>query len=129
MFFFFPMWDNLSQKIGKQKCTPFGFMLHSLASSLGAVGFLLLLVLSLYLGYSLLSGNFHRSLLWLLSAPFGMGLLAQIMYMFSWHLADKRGFEYDYDRREASWLENGTRITYHWSQDDVDAYPAEKEKF
>ena len=31
MLFIHPMWDNESQRIGKQKCTPAGYALHVIA--------------------------------------------------------------------------------------------------
>ena len=116
--FIFPMWDNESQRIGKQKCTPWGYIFHGIAELLGFIGLLLLLGIGVYLGYRGLSGTFRASLFWLLAVPFGIGLVSQAVYHFSWVLAVKRGFEYDYDKREASWIENGERVTYSYQSDN-----------
>lgn len=115
MLFIYPMWDNQSQRIGKQRCTPLGYTLHSIATQLGFIGLLLLFGTFIYLGFRGFTGSFNSSLYWLLTVPFGVGIIAQIMYLYSWNLAFKKGFEYDWDKREASWLENDTRITYNYA--------------
>ena len=114
MLFFYPMWDHESQRIGKQKCTPLGYTLHVIAELLGFIGLLSLLGVGVYLAYRGLSQSFHPSLLWLLAIPFGLGLIGQTLYQFSWVMASRRGFDYDYDKAEASWIENGERVTYKW---------------
>ena len=114
MLFIHPMWDHESQRIGKQKCTPLGYALHGIADLLGLVGLLLLLGLGVYLAYKGITGGFHASLLWLLSIPFGAGLVSEVLYQISWAMASRRGFEYDYETREASWDENGERVTFKW---------------
>jgi hypothetical protein len=117
MLFIYPMWDNQSQRIGKQKCTPLGYVLHCFAIQLGSLGLVLIFALSLYLGYRGITGSFYPLLFGLLAIPFGVGITAQILFLFSWHLAYKKGFEYDYEEREASWLENGVRVTYNFALD------------
>jgi len=37
MLFIYPIWDNESQRIGKQKCTPLGYKLHGTAEGLGLI--------------------------------------------------------------------------------------------
>ncbi|MAX38806.1 MAG: hypothetical protein CME33_19795 [Gimesia sp.] len=111
------MWDHESQRIGKQKCTPWGYRLHEIAELLEFIGLLLFFGVGIYLGYRGLSNTFHLTLLWLIAVPFGIGLVSQVMYQFSWVMALKRGFEYDYDKREASWIENGERVTYRYSSE------------
>jgi hypothetical protein len=51
MLFIYPMWDNESQRIGKQMCTPLGYKLHETAELLGFIGLLLLLSTVAYLAY------------------------------------------------------------------------------
>lgn len=114
MLFFFPMWDNESQRLGKRRCTPLGYALHGIAEMLGFVGLLLMLGLGVYIAYSSIAGNFHASLLWLLTIPLGLGVIAEIVYQTSWLLAARKGFRYDYETRQASWIEGGTRVTYRW---------------
>lgn len=120
MLFFFPMWDNQSQHIGKQKCIPLGYTLHCLATQLGSVGLLFLVALCSYIGLRGFSGTFHTSLLWLMAILFAIGIVAQIIFLISWKLAYKKGFEYNYDKREASWIKNGTRVTYNYALDKPD---------
>lgn len=128
--FVHPMWDNESQRIGKQKCTPLGYTLHVIADLIGAIGLLILFVTGAYLAYRGVSGTFHKTLYWLLAIPFGFALVGQVLFQISWSLAYKRGFEYDYENREASWIEDGERRTYRWdsqwdSPDDLTGSDAE----
>jgi hypothetical protein len=112
MLFIYPMWDHESQRIGKQKCTPFGYALHGIAEMLGFLGLLLLLGTGAYLGYRGITGTFHVSLLWLLAIPFGLGIMGETLYQVSWELAARKGFHYDPNTCEASWTEAGKRLTY-----------------
>ena len=119
MLFIYPMWDNESQRIGKQKCTPIGYTLHGIAELLGFIGILLLFAVGAYLGYRRYSGTFHSSLFWLLAVPFVLGLIGECLYRYSWRLAAKKGFHYDYETREASWTEDGQRRVYKWTRDET----------
>lgn len=118
--FIYPMWDNESQRIGKQKCTPWGYALHGIAELLGFIGLLLLVGLSVYLIYRAVAQSFETSLFWLLAIPFGFAIVSQALYQFSWVLAARNGFEYDYNKREASWIEHGERVAYSWKIDHED---------
>jgi hypothetical protein len=46
------------------------------------------------------------------AVPFGLGVASEVLIQLSWWLALRRGFRYDAERREASWLEAGERRTY-----------------
>ena len=46
--------------------------------------------------------------------PIVVAVLAQIISMFGWSMAYKKEFEYDEEKREASWLKNGERVDYKW---------------
>lgn len=120
MLFIYPMWDHESERIGKQKCTPLGYWLHGLADLIGFIGLLLLLGIGGYLAYRGLFQSFHASLFWLLVIPVGLGLIGQMLFRFSWSLAYRRGFEYEYDyeKAEASWVENGERVSCKWKPPD-----------
>lgn len=48
---------------------------------------------------------------WLLAAPFGLGIVSEVLFQYSWWLALRKSFRYDYERREATWLEAGERRT------------------
>ncbi len=109
-----PMWDSESQRIGKQKCTPRGYWLHAVSDLVGFFALLLLLVTLVYLWVRNSSGTFHDSLWWLLAVPFGVALGGSLLYGYSWRLAEKKGFRYDYKTCEASWLEDGQRIVFKW---------------
>lgn len=111
------MWDNESQRIGKQKCTPWGYTLHGVAELLGFIGLLFLFGLLVYFIYRSVAQSFESSLFWLLVIPFGVGIVSRALYQFSWDLAVRKGFSYDYDKREASWIENGERVTYNCQRD------------
>ena len=114
MIFINPMWDNESQRIGKQKCTPLGYRLHVIADLLGFIGLLLLLGTGTYLAYRGIAGTFQVFLLWLLAVPVVLRFIGSALYRYSWVLANKKGFRYDCETREASWMEGGQRHTYKW---------------
>jgi hypothetical protein len=114
MLFIHPMWDNESQRIGKRKCTPFGYAIHLIAEMIGFVGLLVLIGTSVYLAYRGIAGTFDASLFWLLAVPFGLGIISEVLYQCSWVLALMKGFQYDFERREASWMEKGQRRSYKY---------------
>jgi len=114
MLFINPMWDNEAERIGKQKCTPLGYALHAISDLIGFIALLLLFGAVAYLGYRGIAGTFDRSLLWLMAIPIGLAVIGSILYRFSWMLAYRRGFHYDYESREASWFEAGQRRTYKY---------------
>lgn len=115
MLFINPMWDNESERIGKQRCTPLGYTLHVISDLIGFLGLLFLLVTGAYLGYRGIVGTFDAGLLWFFVIPFGLDLAGSALFHYSWVLAHRKGFRYDYDAREASWIENGERQTYKWT--------------
>lgn len=114
MLFINPMWDNEAERIGKLRCTRLGYALHAVSDLIGFAGLLLLLVIPAFLGYQGFVGKFSARSLWLLAIPFGMGIIGSILYRISWALAHRRGFRYDYDAREANWIENGQARTYKY---------------
>lgn len=114
MLFFYPMWDHESQRIGKKKCTPLGYALHTIAELLGLIGMLFIFGIIGFLMYRAITGNFHLSFLRLLIFPIAIGLVAEAMYRISWVLAAKKGFEYEYEKCQASWNERDKRVTYKW---------------
>jgi hypothetical protein len=114
MLFIHPMWDHETERIGKKKCTPFGYALHGVADLLGFVGLLLLLGTAVYLGFKGITGGFRARMWWLLAIPFGVGIVSEVLFHVSWVIALKRGFEYDAKAGVASWNEDGKRIKYKW---------------
>jgi hypothetical protein len=62
----------------------------------------------------------------------GMGVASEIMVQTSWAMVSKRGFEYDYENREASWVENGKLVYFRYdhncSNPNDEAYDAGRKK-
>ena len=114
MLFIHPMWDHESQRIGKQQCTPTGYALHAIAELIGFMGLLMLLAVPAALAWKWFAGTFRASLFWLLVVPFGLGIASEVLFRYSWWLALRKGFRYDYARREASWMDEGERRTYKY---------------
>lgn len=109
-----PMWDSETQRIGKQKCSPRAYHLHLVSDLVGFVALLLLPCVLFYLKYRDFVGSYDASLWWLLAIPFGVALCGNLLHGYSWHLAARSGFMYDYKTGEASWLENGQRRIFVW---------------
>ena len=114
MLFIHPMWDHESQRIGKQKCTPTGYALHAIGEMIGFLGLVSLFVVPGVLVWKWWSEAFESSLFWLFALPFGLGVVSEVLVQFSWWLALRKGFKYDYERCEASWIEAGERRTYKY---------------
>jgi hypothetical protein len=114
MLLIHPMWDHESQRIGKQKCTPTGYAVHVIADLVGFSGLILLFAVPAFLAWNWLTSTFRASLWWLSAVPFGLGLVSEVLFRYSWRLALRKGFRYDYDRCEASWFEKGRCHTYKY---------------
>ena len=117
MLFMYPMWDSESQRLGKQKCTPVGYALHVIAELIGLAGLLLLLVTLGGWAWKAFQGAFHASMLWWVVVPLAVGLLSEVLMALSWRLAVRKQFVYDDRRGEASWMQDGSRITYRYSSE------------
>ena len=87
MLFINPMWDNESERIGKQRCTPLGYALHVISDLIGLLALLLLLAAGAYLGYRGMVGTFRLGLLWLFAVTFGLALVGSALFHYSWALA------------------------------------------
>ncbi len=109
------MWSDEVERIGKQKCTSLGYALHGIGDLIGLAGLLLLLGTPIYLVYRGIVGSFHGSLLWLLFVPIGVGMVGRIIVGVSWHLAGRKRFNYDYGRREATWVEDGEKHSFTYA--------------
>ena len=108
------MWDNESERIGKQMCTPLGYKLHGISDGIGFIGLILFLGTLIYLAYRGFTGSFHIGLLWLIAIPIVTGIIGSMIYRYSWILAARKQWSYDYENREASWMENGQLRKYKW---------------
>jgi hypothetical protein len=117
MMFIHPMWADESQRLGKQKCTPTGYVLHVVAELIGLLGLVFLFVVPAVLVWNWFVGTFQPTLWWLFAWPFGVGIFSEVLFQYSWWLALKRGFRYDYKQSEASWVEAGERRRFKYSDD------------
>ncbi|WP_396159769.1 hypothetical protein [Flavobacterium sp.] len=112
------MWDHESQRIGKQRCTPVGYVLHGFSDLLGFVAIICLFGVSFYLVYAVIRGHFALGMLWLLAIPFAIAIVGNVIHSYSWHLADKRNFEYDYEKCISTWVDDcGNQQSYKYSDD------------
>jgi hypothetical protein len=109
------IWCDEVERIGKQRCTPFGFALQGIGDLVGFLGLLMLLGMPVYLAYRGIVGTFSWSLLWLLVVPLGIGIFGRVMVEFSWWMASRKKFHYDYERRESTWIEAGEKRSYAYS--------------
>jgi hypothetical protein len=115
------MWFDEVERIGKQRCTPAGYALQVVGELVGFFGLLMLLGVPAYLAYRVAVGAFEWSLLWLLVVPFAIGALGSILVAFSWSLAHRKKFRYDYERRVSSWMEGGEERTYTFAEWEAQA--------
>jgi len=115
------MWFDEVERIGKKRCTPFGYALQGVGELVGFFGLLMLFAMPGYLVYQGIVGAFNWSLLWLLTVPFVIGLVGSTLVALSWSLASRKKFHYDYERRESSWIEAGEKRTYTFSDWDAAA--------
>ncbi len=109
------IWSDEVERIGKQRCTPLGYALQVIGDLIGFLGLLTLLGMPVYLAYRAGVGTFDRSLLWLLTVPFAIGIAGRFMVEFSWWMARRKKFHYDYERRESIWIEGGEKRSYKFS--------------
>jgi hypothetical protein len=107
MFFIHPMWDSESQRIGMQRCTPTGYVLHAIGEMIGFVGLLMLLAAPVILAWKWMTGTLTSPDLWLMALPFGFGILSELIVQGSWWLALRR--DSDTTTNEAS-LSGSSRV-------------------
>jgi len=110
-----PMWDNEAQRIGLQRCTPLGYFFHGVSDLVGLAGLLTLGGSVITIIYRAITGTFQLSLLWYLAAAVGLGFIGMALAAVSWALASRRGFNYDYETRTATWLDQGQIRSLHYS--------------
>lgn len=121
MLFIHPMWDSESQRVGMRKCWALGYYVREIGELIGFLGILSLLGAIGYVVYVANFGEFSTSIWLILLIPFGLGMVSEFLVQASWAMVSKRGFKYDYEQREASWVENGERVSYRYtSEADVE---------
>jgi hypothetical protein len=109
------MWFDEVERVGKQRCTPLGHALQIVGELIGFLGLLLLPGVPLYLAYRGLVGAFRWGLLWLLAVPVVLGIVGSVIVGYSWSLAYRKQFHYDYERRVSSWIEGGQERAYSYA--------------
>ena len=114
------MWSDEVERIGKQRCTPVGYVLHGIGELIGFSGLMMLLWVPLYLVYRGIVGTFGWSLLWLLAFPFVIGIAGSGITALSWTLAHRKQFRYDYASRVSRWVEGGKDRTYTFAELDAE---------
>jgi len=107
-----PMWDNEVERIGKQKCTPLGYTLHVISDMLGFLGLVTILIIIGVMAWKTIFDTFHYAIFWLFAVPVCMGVLSEVLFKLFWSLALSRGWQYDRENLEASWMEAGERRTF-----------------
>lgn len=121
-----PMWDNESQRIGKKRCTPTGYALHGISDLIGFIALILLPGVSVYLMYAGIRGQASWGMLWLFVVPFAIAIVGNMLHTYSWHLADKRQFKYDYGKCVSTWIdESGAQHSYKYGACDETSAPAD----
>lgn len=117
-----PMWSCESQRIGMQRCTPKGYMLHGISDLIGLIAIFLLLGVPIYLAYSAICGQFAAKMLWLFLIPFIVAIAGNLFHSYSWHLADKQQFKYEYEKSLATWVDvSGIEQSYQFRVTDDDS--------
>ena len=118
MLFIHPMWDHESQRIGMQRCYPLAYDIHGIGELIGFLGLLVLLGTLGWMAYLRTVAGFTVQSWWLLTVPFGIGIVSEALVQTSWAMVTRRGFKYDYQKSEASWDHNGKRVVYRYAQQD-----------
>jgi len=113
------MWDNESERIGKRMCSPTAYKLHGISDGIGFISLLMFLCSCAYLVFRYLADTFSVSLLIFPAIPIATGFLGSILYRYSWKLVERKEWSYNYEKREASWLENGQKHKYCWEAEHV----------
>ena len=101
-----------------QKCYPLAYHIHAIGELIGFLGLLALLGTFGWMAYLRTFGGFSGSSWWLLTIPFGIGIVSEALVQTSWAMVTRRRFKYDYDKSEASWDHEGKRVVYRYAQQD-----------
>ena len=102
-----------------QKCCPLAYDIHALGELIGFLGLLALLGTLGWMAYLRSVGAFTVQSWWLLTVPFGIGIVSEALVQASWTMVTRRGFKCDYDKSESSWDHDGKRVAYRYAQQDV----------
>jgi hypothetical protein len=100
-----PMWISESERIGMYQCTRIGYKLHAIADGVGIIATISLLVWPCLPLILAIRGVYDWHVLWTLVVPFTLGIIGKLLYVYSWRLAKKKNFHYDYDSNTAIWVD------------------------
>lgn len=110
-----PMWSSESERIGKYQCTRIGYELHAISDGVGIIATISLLVWPCLPLILAIRGVFEWHVLWTLVFPFALAIIGELLYDYSWRLAKKKQFNYDYESDTASWVDEvGNLRTYRY---------------
>lgn len=109
------MWCDEVERIGFQRCTRGGYILREAAFIIWILAGILLVGSLAALIFKAIQGSFRWGLLWFPLVSIGMAGSAIGLQQLSSLLARRRGFNYDYETREARWSENGEQCTYNYA--------------
>jgi hypothetical protein len=91
-------------------------VLQGIGGLIGFAGLLLLFVSLAYLTYRGIGGTFAWPMLWLIAVSLGLGIVGRVTIAFAWHLAHRKQFHYDYERRVSRWIDDGFERTYTFDE-------------
>jgi hypothetical protein len=83
------IWFGEVERLGMQRCTPFGYVLNVIGGLLWFAGILMIPGMPAFIIYRGVVGTFCWSLLWLLAAPFLAIIIGSILIGASWTLANR----------------------------------------
>jgi len=93
-------------------------MLHVISDLIGFIALICLLGVLIYLVYARIRGQFTWGMLWFLVVPFTIAIAGNILHSYSWYLADKHQFKYDYEKAISTWVnESGVQQSYKYDTD------------
>ena len=102
------MWSSEVERLGKKNCSLFAYNIHALADYIGFFALLSLIIMIIIKFTTSYIDNW-----WYLLIPFFVGILGNIIFSYSWHLVSKKDFEYDYEKDEVKWIENGIEVIFN----------------
>ena len=117
MLFIHPMWSSETERLGKEKCSSIGYKLHVISELIGFIGLILLFSAIIWLICRAISSEHTFPSYWILLIPFAIGIISEIMFHYSWFLALRKDYEYDYESDTVQWIENNQKKSFKYKPD------------
>ena len=93
-------------------------MLDVISDLIGFIALICLLGVLVYLVYARICGQFTWAMLWWLVVPFTIAIAGNILHSYSWYLADKHQFKYDYEKAISTWVNaSGVQQSHKYGKD------------